>query len=75
MTSKYAKVMEVGFLTSLDFIGGSALIAMRGDIIEANEVMKRVRPETWSKISTTKHCMKSITYGLMRVFTRAILMQ
>ena len=75
MTSKYAKVMEVGFLASLNFIGGITLIAMRGDIIEANEVMKSVRPEMWSKISTAKHRMKSITNGLMRAFTRAILMQ
>ena len=75
MAAKYSKVMKVRFLASLDFIGGSTVITMRGDIIEVKEVMKSIWPETCRKISTAKNCMKSIANGLMRAFTRAILIQ
>jgi hypothetical protein len=48
---------------------------MDSDIVKAEIMMEGIGPELGRKTGTTKHSTKSITNGLMGMFTRAVLMR
>lgn len=72
-TTKCSEQPEIRFVAGTEFEWGLIAVAVRGDIVEAEVMVKGIWPKLGGKAGTTQHGVDPINDRLMWTFARAVL--